>query len=141
LFTNSIVCWRWCLLLLHSGGAKLNSRRPKSLLAIRNWLHLAIATSSPTGSPEEPPRPQSPLLLARLRELFRYRDLIRNLVVSEVKSRYKNSILGFVWSLLNPLAMMLVFTIVFDVLWPNQTMEKYPIFLLCGLLPWNFFSA
>ncbi len=78
---------------------------------------------------------------ARLRELWRYRWLIRNLVVSEVKARYKNSVLGFVWSLLNPLAMMLVFTVIFGVLWPNQPIEKFPIFLLCGLLPWNFFSA
>jgi ABC-type polysaccharide/polyol phosphate export permease len=78
---------------------------------------------------------------SRLRELIRYRDLIRNLVVSEVKTRYKNSVLGFVWSLLNPLAMMLVFTVVFGFLWPNQQVENFPIYLLCGLLPWNFFSA
>jgi lipopolysaccharide transport system permease protein len=77
----------------------------------------------------------------RLGELWRYRPLIRNLVVSEVKARYKNSILGFVWSLLNPLGMMLVFTVIFGVLWPNQQIEKFPIFLLCGLLPWNFFAA
>ena len=80
-------------------------------------------------------------MVARFRELLRYRDLIRNLTVSEVKARYKNSLLGFVWSLLNPLAMMLVFTIVFGVLWPNHGVEKYPIFLLCGLLPWNYFNA
>jgi len=84
---------------------------------------------------------QSHRVFVRLRELFRYRDLIRNLVISEVKTRYKSSVLGFVWSLLNPLAMMLVFTIVFGVLWPNQTVKNYPIFLLCGLLPWNFFAA
>jgi ABC-type polysaccharide/polyol phosphate export permease len=99
---------------------------------------LAIAAEVPSNSkyPES-----SHSLFARLRELIRYRDLIRNLVVSEVKTRYKNSVLGFVWSLLNPLAMMLVFTVVFGVLWPNQEIKNYPIFLLCGLLPWNFFSA
>ncbi len=84
---------------------------------------------------------RSDSLLARLRELIRYRDLIRNLVVSEIKTRYKNSVLGFVWSLLNPLAMMLVFTMVFGVLRPNHQVENLPIYLLCGLLPWNFFSA
>jgi ABC-type polysaccharide/polyol phosphate export permease len=98
---------------------------------------LAIATNPPAGRSAG----RTPLLLARLRELIRYRDLIRNLVVSEVKTRYKNSVLGFVWSLLNPLAMMLVFTIVFGFLWPNQTVENFPIYLLCGLLPWNFFAA
>jgi ABC-type polysaccharide/polyol phosphate export permease len=80
-------------------------------------------------------------IVAHLRELFRYRDLIGNLAISEVKTRYKGSVLGFVWSLLNPLAMMLVFTVVFGVLWPNQSVKNYPIFLLCGLLPWNFFAA
>lgn len=80
-------------------------------------------------------------MFVRLRELFRYRDLVRNLVVSEVKTRYRNSVLGFVWSLLNPLAMMMVFTIVFGVLRPNHEVANLPIYLLCGLLPWNFFSA
>jgi ABC-type polysaccharide/polyol phosphate export permease len=79
--------------------------------------------------------------VAHFQELLRYRELVRNLVVSELKARYKNSVLGFVWSLLNPLAMMLVFTVVFGVLWPHQPMDNYPIFLLCGLLPWNYFAA
>ena len=77
----------------------------------------------------------------RLAELYSYRELVRNLATSEIKARYKNSVLGFVWSLLQPLGMMLVFTIVFSVLWPNHQIENYPLFLLCGLLPWNFFSA
>lgn len=78
----------------------------------------------------------------RLRALFHYRELVRNLVVSELKARYKASVLGFVWSLLNPLGMMLVFTVVFSfLLTDNKRIEKYPLFLLCGLLPWNYFSA
>lgn len=79
-------------------------------------------------------------LLVHGRELLRYRNLIANLVLRDLKARYKNSVFGFLWSLLNPLGMMLVFTIVFTVLLPSQV-ERYPIFLLCGLLPWNFFSA
>src|SRR4030095_3109560 len=79
-------------------------------------------------------------IAGRLRDLYRYRELVRNLVASELKARYKNSALGFVWSLLNPLAMMVVFTIVFGVLLPNHKIEKYPLFLLCGLLPWYFFA-
>ncbi len=85
-------------------------------------------------------RQRLPTLIARLQLLYRYRELIRNLVVSDLKARYKNSMLGFVWTLLNPLAMMLVFTVVFSFLSPNQQIEKYPLFLLCGLLPWNFFA-
>jgi lipopolysaccharide transport system permease protein len=79
--------------------------------------------------------------LRHLRELVCSRDLVVNLVVRDLKARYKSSVLGFLWSLLNPLAMMLVFTVVFTVLIPNNSVPNYPIFLLCGLLPWNFFSA
>jgi lipopolysaccharide transport system permease protein len=82
-----------------------------------------------------------PTLLARLRELVQYRELIRNLVVSELKTRYKNSVFGFFWSLLNPLGMMLVFTLIFGILTPNVQIQKYPLFLLCGLLPWNYFAT
>lgn len=77
----------------------------------------------------------------RFGALYRYRMLIYNLVLRDLKSRYRNSVLGFVWSLLNPLAMMVVFTVVFSVLMPNNQIDNYPIFLLCGLLPWNFFTA
>jgi lipopolysaccharide transport system permease protein len=79
--------------------------------------------------------------LWRLSELAEYRGLIHNLVLRELKARYKNSVLGFFWSLLNPLAMMLVFTAVFTFMMPNNQIPMYPIYILCGLLPWNFFSA
>ncbi len=88
------------------------------------------------------PLRQPPVIIQRLQELVRYRELVRNLVVSELKARYKASVLGFVWSLLNPLAMMLVFTVVFSFLLTDKNrVEKYPLFLLCGLLPWNYFTA
>lgn len=73
--------------------------------------------------------------------MFHYRDLVRNLVARDLKVRYKNSVLGIVWSMLNPLGMMLVFTVVFTVLIPNNPIERFPIFLMCGLLPWNWFSG
>ncbi len=83
---------------------------------------------------------QRPYIIKRFGELVRAREMIFYLVVRELKARYKNSVLGFLWSLLNPLGMMLVFTVVFTVVMPNN-IERFPIFLLCGLLPWNFFSA
>jgi ABC-type polysaccharide/polyol phosphate export permease len=79
-------------------------------------------------------------LIGSLGELYQYRDLIFNLVLRDLKARYKNSVLGFVWTLLNPLGMMLVFTVVFTWILPSR-IDRYPLFLLCGLLPWNFFSA
>ena len=80
-------------------------------------------------------------MASRLRELFSYRELVENLVVRDLKVRYKNSVLGFVWSLLNPLLLMLVFTVVFTVVFPNLTIPKFPVFVLCALLPWNFFNT
>lgn len=78
---------------------------------------------------------------ARLAELWRYRELVLNLAQRELMARYKNTVLGFFWSLLNPLAMMLVFTAVFTVFIENKAIENFPIFILCGLLPWNYFTA
>jgi ABC-type polysaccharide/polyol phosphate export permease len=65
---------------------------------------------------------------------------LRNLVKRDLKARYKNSVFGVLWSLLNPLAMMLVFTLLFTVLRPNET-RQYAIFVLVGLIPWNFFTG
>ena len=73
-------------------------------------------------------------------ELVHYRYLLQNLVVRDLKVRYKNSVLGVLWSLLNPLLMMCIFWLVFSV-FANRQIRQYPIFVLAGLLPWNFFSA
>lgn len=78
-------------------------------------------------------------MIDRLAELIQYRELIRNLVSRDLKVRYRNSALGFLWSLLNPLAMMAVFTVVFTFMMPNDTVDRFPVFVLCALLPWNFF--
>ncbi len=80
-------------------------------------------------------------MLAQLVELARYRELIVNLTVRELKARYKGSVLGFVWSLLSPLGMMLVFTFVFTVMMPSNQIRNFPVFVLCGLLPWQFFNG
>ena len=77
-----------------------------------------------------------------LSELWRYRELVRNMVIRDLKVRYRNSTLGVLWSLGNPLLMMLVFTLVFTVMAPGgRGIEKFPVFVLCGLMPWNMFSA
>jgi ABC-type polysaccharide/polyol phosphate export permease len=78
---------------------------------------------------------------AHIRELWTFRDLLYNLVVRDLKVRYKNSLLGILWSLLNPLLMMLVFTFVFKVLAGNSNLEAYPAFVLSGILAWNLFSS
>jgi ABC-type polysaccharide/polyol phosphate export permease len=84
-------------------------------------------------------------VLAHLVELLRFKDLIRNLVVRDLKVRYKNSVLGILWSWLNPLFMMAVYTVVFTVMQPSGSVgipaRRFPAFVLVALLPWNFFSG
>ena len=81
----------------------------------------------------------SPLGRARqhANEIWRYRELVRNFVVRDLKARYKNSVLGFLWSLANPLLMMVVFTIVFTKLF-IMSRENFPLFLLSGQLAWGW---
>ena len=73
------------------------------------------------------------------RELLRYRDLLRLLVANSIKTRYKRSVLGVVWTLLNPLLTMAVLTIVFSSLF-RFSLTNYPVYLLSGLLLWGFFA-
>ena len=77
----------------------------------------------------------------KIREIFAYRNLLKNLVIRDLKARYKNSVLGIVWSLLNPLLMMTVYTVLFTILIPNDDIEKYPIFILVALIPWQFHTS
>ncbi len=77
-------------------------------------------------------------MLARARQSVNYRDLLYNLVVRDLKVRYKHSVLGFFWSLLNPLLLMGVFTFVFTALLPRDQRPAFHIFFLCALLPWNW---
>lgn len=74
----------------------------------------------------------------RLRELWKYRELTRNLVVRDLKVRYKSSVLGIAWSWLSPLGMMIVYSVFFGIVRPNHNIRDYPVFLMCGMLPWGF---
>lgn len=76
---------------------------------------------------------------SRTNELWQFRELVQNLVIRDLKVRYKNSLLGVVWSLLNPLLMMIVFTAVFTVM-RGEAVGDFPVFVLTGLLPWQFFT-
>ncbi len=79
-------------------------------------------------------------MIRRVGELYQYRELLRNLVVRDLKVRYRNSVLGVLWSLLNPLLMTLVFTVVFTLMIPSN-IPNYPVFFICGFLPWTFLSS
>jgi ABC-type polysaccharide/polyol phosphate export permease len=78
--------------------------------------------------------------LAELREAFRYRHLLLQLVRRDVLTRYKRSILGIAWTLLNPLGMMLVLTVAFSQIFRFGDIRSYPAYVLSGLLAWTFFQ-
>jgi len=83
-------------------------------------------------------------MIAAIQTLVRYRALIHSLVSRELKARYRGSVLGFVWSFVNPLLLLLTYTLVFSVILPGRhspQMEPYFLFLFCGILPWTWFSA
>jgi len=70
--------------------------------------------------------------------VLRYRDLVFQLIRRDLVSRYKRSVLGVAWTMLNPLGTMLILTIVFSRVFGR--VESYPVFVLTGLIVWNFFS-
>jgi lipopolysaccharide transport system permease protein len=73
--------------------------------------------------------------------LYRHRQLIAALTARDLKARYRGSILGFFWSLANPLMLLGVYTLVFTKFFPQQVVTPYPLFLFAGILPWTFFAA
>jgi ABC-2 type transport system permease protein len=95
-----------------------------------------IATLSGIERTSEPARLR---VGQRLRELFAYRETLLDLVRKELKVKYAASLLGAVWSLLNPVVFLAVFSFVGKIL--HVLVPDYPVFLLSGLLAWNFFSA
>jgi lipopolysaccharide transport system permease protein len=79
-----------------------------------------------------------------LRQLARYRALVQSLVARELKARYRGSVLGFFWSFVNPLLLLLIYTFVFTIAMPGargESIEPYGLFLFCGILPWTWFSS
>lgn len=79
-------------------------------------------------------------MIRNFTELYQYRALLFALSVRELKARYRASVLGFLWTFLNPTLNMLVYVLVFGVLMRNGV-PKYPFYLFSGLLPWIFFAS
>jgi lipopolysaccharide transport system permease protein len=102
-------------------------------------------TGEPRSDSQEVPcfeiRPTTGWFSLDLRELWAYRELIYFLAWREIKVRYKQTAIGVAWAVLQPLAMMVVFTIFFGRLasMPSEGIP-YPLFTFAGLLPWQLFS-
>ncbi|MBP5492310.1 MAG: ABC transporter permease [Clostridiales bacterium] len=75
-----------------------------------------------------------------LKELYNYRQMIIGFVKRDLKGRYKASVLGFMWTFINPLLQLLVYTLVFSTIM-RQDIEQYYLFLFVALIPWIFFST
>jgi ABC-type polysaccharide/polyol phosphate export permease len=74
-------------------------------------------------------------------DLVRYRELFANLFRRDFQAKYKGSLLGIAWSLLNPLVLLGVYLVVFGLLWKGGTIRHYPLYLLAGLACWIFFAT
>lgn len=76
----------------------------------------------------------------KCRELFEYREMIRSMVRRDLRGRYKSSVLGFLWTFINPLCQIVVYTVVFSRIFRMDT-ERYYLFLTVVMIPWVFFST
>ena len=81
-------------------------------------------------------------MLTHLKELYRYRDLLLTLAARDIKVRYRQTFLGVAWALMQPLAYMLIFTVVFSGFGRvSSDGMPYPLFSYTGLVPWTFFAT
>jgi lipopolysaccharide transport system permease protein len=101
--------------------------------------------TAPEAPREIPPtyvcRPGRPSLVATLREIWRFRRLLYIFVWRDLRVRYRHTFIGAAWNIIQPLGMMLVFTLVFGVLFTHRMGDlPYPLFLYSALLLWQFFA-
>lgn len=87
-------------------------------------------------------RPPTGWQLINVAELWQFRDLLYFLAWRDVKVRYKQTLLGVAWAVLQPAMMMIIFSVIFTVVTTTyNSSTPYPVFVLCALLPWTFFST
>lgn len=79
-------------------------------------------------------------LTQHMRNFWRYKDLLRLLVEKQIKLKYRRSFLGYLWSILNPLLIMVVLTVVFSAMF-KRNIENYPVYLLCGRMLFDFMNT
>jgi len=92
------------------------------------------------AAPAVPELPEVARRPSPVAEVWRFRQLVALLVVRELKVRYKRSVLGLMWTMLNPLLLMVVYAVVFTTILP-AAQPNFALFLLAGLLPWLYFST
>ena len=79
-------------------------------------------------------------MFSRIKNIYEYRDMIYSLVRRELRGRYKGSVLGFLWTYVNPLCQVIVYSAVFSVIF-RVNIEKFYLYLIIGMMPWTFFGT
>lgn len=79
------------------------------------------------------------MLKAQINNFNKYKQLLKQLVSRDLKTRYRRSFFGYLWTILNPLGMMVILTVVFSSVF-KQGIDNFPVYLMCGQLIFNFFS-
>ena len=79
-------------------------------------------------------------MIQNLKDIFLYKEMIRNLIRKDLRGRYKGSVLGFFWTILNPILQLIVYTFLFSLVLKTG-IDKYYLFLFVALVPWLFFSS
>lgn len=79
-------------------------------------------------------------MINRIKNIYEYRDMIYSLVRRELRGRYKGSVLGFLWTYVNPLCQVIVYSAVFSVIF-RVNIEKFYLYLIIGMMPWTFFGT
>lgn len=79
-------------------------------------------------------------MINHFKEIYAYRDMIYSLVRRELRGRYKGSVLGFLWTYINPLCQIIVYSIVFRIVF-KVNIDKFYLYLIIGMMPWTFFNS
>lgn len=79
-------------------------------------------------------------MIKQVKEVYQYREMLKNMVKKDLRTRYKGSVLGFLWTFVNPLLQLVVYTVIFSNIM-RMNIDKFYIFLFVALIPWIFFST
>lgn len=79
-------------------------------------------------------------MIGQVKEIYQYREMLKNMVKKDLRTRYKGSVLGFLWTFVNPLLQLVIYTVIFSNIM-RMNIEKFHMFLFVALLPWIFFST
>lgn len=100
---------------------------------------MTLSNTTPGTEPVYDSAHRPPPLVEEVMSLMRYKELVVQFVSRSIKTRYKRSVLGVAWTMLNPLLTMIVLTVVFSQVFRFEV-ENYPVYVLSGLVAWNFFA-